>query len=50
MAGLPRFDERGDGVAAGRHVGRHAHELHLGAGHPRGRDHLQHAARRSALG
>ena len=44
------FYERGDVVAAGLHVGRHADELHLGAGHARRRDDLQHAARRSALG
>ncbi len=48
--GTVAFDDGGDVVAAGDHVGRHAHQLHFGAGHARGRDHLQHAARSSALG
>ena len=48
--GTVAFDDGRDVVAAGDHAGRHADQLHFGAGHARGRDHLEHAARGSALG
>src|SRR3954471_20743273 len=36
-------------MAASGDAGRHAHELHFGAGHARGGDHLEHAPRGSTL-
>ena len=43
------FDYGGYCMAADDHTGRHAHQLHFGPRHSRRRDHLEHAARGSAL-